>query len=321
MNCFETQDFLMNTIVEQKIYNENSPEVYKKVVDEVRRLENMLSYFKKDSEISKLNKLAGKEKVNLSSEVICVLSEAYKFSELSNGAFDITLAPVIDYWRRCGRFHKVPCESEIEELIELVDYKKMNIDKINNMAYLENQGIAVNLGGIGKGFAADVCVELYKLMEVESAFINFGGNVKTLGKKPDGDDWVIGIQHPFKQRGVHFGAVLVSNKSVVTSGSYERYIEVNSEKYHHILDHRTGWPSQSDIVSATVICENSMQADALSTAIFVMGLEDGSELIKKIRNAEAVLVTKDNEIYLSKGIKENFLLTEQNSDYSCYVLE
>ncbi|OPX43967.1 thiamine biosynthesis lipoprotein ApbE precursor [Ruminiclostridium hungatei] len=321
MDCFETQDYFMNTIVEQKIYCKNPIDVYKKVVNEINRLENLMSFFKEDSDISKLNEVAGKEKVNLSSEVIHVLSEAYKFSELSNGAFDITLAPVIDYWRHCGRLDRVPCESEIKELMEHVGYKSMHIDNATNTAYLEKQGSAVDLGGIGKGFAADICVELYKLMGVESAFINFGGNVKTLGKKPEGDDWAIGIQHPYKQRGVHFGVVLASDKSVVTSGPYERYFEVDSKRYHHILDNRTGWPSQSDMVSATVICENSMQADALSTAAFVMGLEDGIQLIKKSSAAEAILVTKDNEIYLTKGIQPSFYLTEQNWGFSCYAAD
>lgn len=320
MECFETQDFFMNTIVEQKIYHKNPVNVYNKVVDEVKRLENLLSFFKENSEIYKLNKLAGKEKVKLSPEVIYVLSQAYKFSEFSNGAFDITLAPVIDYWRHCGKLNKLPCESEIQELLKLVGYKTIKIDAAANMAYIENQGSAVDLGGIGKGFAADICVELYKLMEVESAFVNFGGNVKTLGKKPDGNDWVIGIQHPHKQRGVYFGVVLASDKSVVTSGAYERYFEVNSKKYHHIIDNRTGWPSQSDIESATVVCENSMQADALSTATFVLGLEAGAELIKKYEDAEAILATKDAEIYITKGMQQSFFLTEQNSGYSCYVL-
>lgn len=320
MDCLEAHDFLMNTVVEQKIFKESSHEVYKKAVDEVKRLENMMSFFIDTSEVSQLNKLSGKGKVHISPEVMYVLKMAYKFSKMTQGAFDITLAPVIDLWRRSGQLSRIPDKRELSKLLKLVGYKQIKIDDANGMAGLARQGGAVDLGGIAKGYAADACIELYKSMNVKSAFVNFGGNVKTLGKKPDGNDWVIGIQHPHKQRGKKFGVVLVSNKSVVTSGAYERYFVVNGKRYHHILDCRTGWPSDSDLESVTVICENSTQADALSTAAFVMGLEKAMEIIDKFDETDAVLVTKDKKIYLTKGIKNNFYLTESSSEYSCYAL-
>lgn len=320
MDCLEAQDFLMNTIVEQKIFGEASADAYKKAVCEVKRLESMMSFFLAESEVSKLNRVSGKGKLHLSPEVMYVFKKAYKFSELSMGAFDITLAPVIDLWRRSGKLLRLPDEREISKLLNLVGYKHIIIDDSADTVGLECQGGAVDLGGIAKGYAADVCIELYKSMDVKSAFINFGGNVKTLGKRPDRTDWVIGIQHPNKPRGIKFGVVLVSDKSVVTSGAYERYFRVEGKKYHHILDRRTGWPSESDLESVTLVCENSTQADALSTAAFVMGLEEGLEIISKVDDADAVFVAKDKKIYLTKGIKSNFYLTEANSEYSCYAV-
>lgn len=320
MDCLEVQDFLMNTVVEQKIFGDVSVDVYKKAVDEVRRLENMMSFFIADSEISKLNRMAGKGNIHISPEVMYVLKKAYEFSEMSHGAFDITLAPVIDLWRHTGKFFKLPDKREITELMKYVGYKYIKVDEGSAMAGLEKQGCAIDLGGIGKGYAADVCIDLYKSMNIMSAFINFGGNVKTLGKKPDGSDWVVGIQCPDKKRGSKFGVVLVSNKSVVTSGAYERCFSVDGIRYHHILDYRTGWPSDSELESVTLVCENSTKADILSTAVFVLGLEEGLELIKKFDEVDAVFVTKDKKIYLTKGIRQNFYLLKDNSEYTCFAV-
>jgi thiamine biosynthesis lipoprotein len=319
MECLEKQDFLMNTVVEQRIYADKAEEKYQKVLAEIIRLEDMLSYFKENSEITGLNKMAGKQMVKVSPEVILILKAAKEFSMLSNGSFDITLAPVIALYAKSKLLSTLPDKNTITDMLKLVDYHRISIYENNNTAFIEQEGACINLGGIAKGFAADVCIEMYQAMGIQSAFVNFGGNVKTLGKKEDGEDWVIGIQHPEEKRGVAIGAVHISDTSVVTSGGYERFFEVDNKRYHHIIDPLTGCPAESDLKSATVVCQNSMQADALSTASFVMGLEKAIDMINQANDTDAIFVTNNNDIYIGEGLRGKFFLTPNNSDCNCYV--
>lgn len=308
----QKQDFLMNTIVEQKIYSENSEQIYKEAVAKINYLENLMSFFIKTSDVSKINHFAGEKKVKVSPEVMIVLRKALEVSKVTKGKFDITLAPVINLWRQSEKIIQLPSPEEINSLLSCVGYTKLKLSEEDMTAFLEKKGCAVDLGGIAKGYAADECISIYKSMGVKSGFVNFGGNVKTIGCKADGSDWVIGIQHPDKPRGEVLGAVLISNKSVVTSGIYERYFEVDEKKYHHIIDEKTGRPSESDIKSITIICSNSMQADALSTAVLVMGLDKGIDFLSSVGEVEAIIVTRENKIYLTKGIDKYFFLLQKN---------
>jgi len=311
----------MGTVVTQKIFGKRAFEAYNRVAVEIERLENLMSFFKEDSDISRLNKMAGKGEVQLGAEVILVLSEAYKYSALSKGAYEITIGLLSDLWRSCGRLSKVPAASNIHELLRYVGYKGLEIDRKKNMAFLLSSRVAVDIGGIGKGFAADAAIEIYRKVGLESAFIDLGGNVKTLGRKPDGSEWVVGIQHPCAPRGVLLGALLVSNQSVVTSGISERYFEVNGKRFHHLLDSRTGWPVDGDLESTSVICEESMKADALSTAAFVLGLDRAMELISGLAGVEALLVTKNKEVHITSGLRECFFLGDQGSNYKLCLID
>lgn len=165
----------------------------------------------------------------------------------------------------------------------------------------------MDLGAIAKGYAADRAIEIYKQYGVESAFVNLGGNVAVLGNKPNGDLFRVGIQNPLLQRGQCLGAVNAANKTVVTSGDYVRYFEKDNKKYHHILDPRTGYSAESFLMSTTIVSKQSIAADALSTAIFILGLEDGIKLIDNQEDMEAIFITKDKEIYITKGLKEDFI--------------
>ena len=173
----------------------------------------------------------------------------------------------------------------------------------------------IDLGGIGKGFAADVCCDRYKALGATSAFVNLGGNVKAIGKRADGSEWTVGIQHPDKPRGNCYCAIMCSDLSVVTSGGYERYQEISGVKYHHILDGSTGYPSESGLKSVPVISDNSIQADAVSTAAFVMGLEKGLGLIYDSDCIEAIFLTDSNEVYMTKGVSQHLKLLK---NLACY---
>ena len=199
-------------------------------------------------------------------------------------------------------------------------YARAVLDKGEQTAFLSMKGCKIDLGGIGKGYAADACCDIYKEMGTASAFINLGGNVKTFSinsSQVDNKKWTVGLQHPDKPRGSCYGAIICSNQSVVTSGAYERFVEINGKKYHHLIDGNTGYPSESDLKSVTVISKSSIQADAISTAAFVLGLNKGVQLVYKSKCTGAVFFTKSNQIYITQNTKQYMKLIE---NLPCYEM-
>lgn len=305
---FEAQDFLMNTPVEQKIFGTAPDATHNAALKRLHALEDMMSFYREASEVSLLNRCAGKTPVPVSDELMFVLEQSQKFSILSGYAFSIMLAPLVQLWRASAAKNSMPTHDAIQKARTLCDDENLVLNRSEGTAYLTKKACMIDLGGIAKGFAADVCCDRYKDMGATSAFINLGGNVKTLGSRPDTSQWTIGIQHPDSPRGVCFGAIMCSDQSVVTSGAYERYQVIDKARYHHIIDRKTGYPSKSNLKSVTVIAQSSLQADALSTAAFVLGLEEGVDLIYRAGCAGAVFFTTANEVYLTKGIKHQVRL-------------
>lgn len=307
---YETEFFAMGTVINQKIYGKNSELACIQVENEIKRIENIMSFFLEDSDINKLNENAGKSKIKLEEETIYVINKAKQLSKLSSGAFDITTGPLVKLWGIFTNHAKVPNKKEIDEAQKLIRYEDIIIDVKSNLAMLRRKGQMVDLGAIAKGYAADKAIEIYKKNGIKSAFINIGGNVMVLGKKNYEDLWTIGIQNPDKVRGECIGALLVEDASVVTSGGYVRYFEKNNIKYHHIMDFKTGYPCSSGLKSVTVISNKSIEADALSTAIFVLGYENGRKLVDDVDGLDAIFITENNEIKITEGLKDKFVLFE-----------
>ncbi|HUW64862.1 MAG TPA: FAD:protein FMN transferase [Spirochaetia bacterium] len=248
-----------------------------------------------------------------------VIQTSGRLAGICDGTFDITCAPLTSLWRYYSGIPEIPPEEEIDKSIALVDYRSLEIDSESHTGRLSRIGQAVDLGGVGKGYTADVVAWIYKGLGVESAYINMGGNVMVLGNKPDGGCWLIGIQHPRGRRGVPVCVLPVSNKSVVTSGDYEKCFSLNGRMYHHILDPQTGYPTDSGLVSTTVVCDCSTTADIFSTATFVLGLEKGMDLIGGMTDVEAVFIDKNKRIYITEGLRDCLGLTEEADGYSCFV--
>lgn len=314
-NFYEIESFCMGTIITQRVYGENAEIAAIKVEDEIKRLESLMSFFLESSEVTKLNNAAGKNEVELGCEVLYVLNRAKYFSELCGGTFDITIGPVAKLWGVFTDHAKIPSPKEINDALSFTGYKDISINNGLGTAKLEKSGESVDLGAIAKGYAADRAIEIYKQHGIESAFINLGGNVMVLGNKPDGTPWKIGIQNPIFQRGACLGAIQAKNKTIVTSGDYERYFEKDNVRYHHILDPRTGYPANSGLMSATIVSEKSIGADAISTAIFILGLHEGMKLINSIHDMEAIFITNDKKIHVSEGLKKDFILFEKNDQF------
>jgi len=201
-------------------------------------------------------------------------------------------------------------ETSIKQLLSLVDYRDLILDPWEMTVGLKNVGQSVDLGGIGKGFAGDKILDVFKEYGISSAYSNLGGNVVTLGAKPDGSPWHVGIQHP-RQENRLIGSVSVVGKTVVTSGDYQRYFTDNQGiRHHHILNPSTGYPSQSGLVSVTIVAERSLVADALSTTVFIAGMEKGLELLRGFPQTEAILVDADVQVFVTKGLKDRFQADE-----------
>ena len=197
-------------------------------------------------------------------------------------------------------------------VLPLTNYKDVVIDEANKTVFLTRPGMMLDLGGIAKGYAADVISKMLTDEGVKSAIIDLGGNIFAHGEKVSGDAWKIGIQNPFSNRGEIVGAISVKNKSIVTSGIYERYIEVDGVKYHHILNPETGYPYENDIAGITIISDKSTTGDALSTSVFALGIEEGMKFVEELDDVDAIFVTKEKGIYVTSGIKDNFELRDEN---------
>ncbi|OPZ88408.1 MAG: Thiamine biosynthesis lipoprotein ApbE precursor [Firmicutes bacterium ADurb.Bin419] len=303
---YESEEFAMGTIIRQRIYHDNAEDISRQVIDRIREIEDGMTINKTGGEINKLNSSAGKSFVELSEDTLFVLNKAKVISDLSQGAFDITVGALVKEWDIFSEDSVVPSQERINSLLGLVDYRDLIIDKSGSRAKLEKTGQMVDLGGIAKGFAGDEAIKVYRENGVQSAFISLGGNIVALGGKPDGNSWKIGIRDPRGAEDSYIGIVSVKDKAIVSSGDYERFFERDGVRYHHILDPETGYPADSGLIGTTIISDFSIDADALSTAAFVLGLEKGMDLIKKFDGVEAVFITDDKKVYITEGLKGIF---------------
>ncbi len=301
----EYRGFGINTEIIYKVFGTNAQKAVGCALAEINRLENKLSRFIPDSEVSRLNQSGGKGTLRISTETYKVLSCGIRYSELTQGMFNILTGPLTDLWNY-KHATDVPEEDDIERVLSLVDYHDLILDARKRKAGLSKQGQSIDLGGIGKGYAGDRCMEILQKKGIVSAYINIGGGVSVLGNKPDGSPWRVGIRHP-RNFGSLLGSVEVTGKAVVTSGDYERYfIDREGKRRHHILNPVTGYPAETELTSVTVVADSAMEADALSTSIFAAGISKGLDYLAHSHRAEAVLVDRDQQVYITGGLEECF---------------
>ncbi|MFD2117502.1 FAD:protein FMN transferase [Paenibacillus yanchengensis] len=307
--------FIFDTIVSIRVYDERVNEQHftdmKQLLEEIDQKMNRMV---EGSEVSEVNKQAGKAAVTVSEDTFLVIKTAKDYAEQSAGSFDPTIGPLVDLWAIGNGGTTVPERAKITAAQSLIDYNNLVLDENKLEIKLLEAGMTIDLGAIAKGYAADVIAAYLQEQGFESAIIDLGGNILAMGSKPGGQAWSIGVQSPEEKRGDHLGTLPVTNKTVVTSGVYERYFIENEQVYHHVLDRKTGFPVQNELASVTIVTENSMNADALSTATFVLGLKQGMAFIEQLDYAEAIFVTNDHQVYISTDLKDKFTLT--NSNYS-----
>lgn len=290
-----------------KLYDDASQNILEQAVKRVLEIDDMMSAYKEYSDISLINGNAGNGFTNINRDTLHLLNRSLQFSRMSEGAFDITVRPLIDLWGIGKKANYIPDEESIRHTLQFVNSHNLILDHINTRAALSQKGQSLDLGGIAKGYAADEVKRILLENNIQNAIINLGGNIVTLGNRPDGSSWRIGIQDPFSSTGNHIGILRVQNKTIVTSGVNERFFVKDGVRYHHILDPRSGKPAQNSLMSVTAILDCSMDADALTTALFVLGMEKSTKLLKLL-NAEAIFITNTKDVFVTEGLKGDFEL-------------
>lgn len=305
--------FLLGTAITVTLYDNPQQEIFDEIFTAIEDIQTKMTINSENtSEIIEVNRQAGIKAVKVSQDTFDVIKAGLKYSELANGAFDITIGPLVTLWGIGFDDAHVPDDSEIEKSLSLINYKNVELNEKELTVKLTQPHMMIDLGGIAKGYAADVAASILKEHGNKHAIINLGGNVYAYGEKPDQSDWKIGIQNPFSTRGEYLGIVSVKDKTVVTSGTYERYFEEDGIIYHHILDPKTGHPVRNNVMSVTIIADSSMAADALSTTAFALGIDEGLKLIESIDSVEALYVTEDKQMYSTSGFLNSFELTDES---------
>lgn len=274
-----SSDFCFDTTVQIKIAHEDAEELLQDSFELCHRLEKIFSRTDPDSELYQLNHRT-EEEVIVSDELAAVIALGLEYSEKTDGIFDITICPVSDLWDFKSEDPIVPNRADIEAAVKKVDYRLVHIN--GNTVCFDSAETMLDLGAVAKGYAADYVKDYLLSKGVERGFINFGGNVQTIGDKTDGAGWNVGIQKPFADRGTILETVEVTDQSVVSAGIYERYFELDGKKYYHILDPRTGYPVETDLNQVTVISSNSALGDVLSTSCLLMGETRAKEFLDEI---------------------------------------
>lgn len=295
----------MGTQMTHRLFGKHAEEAMRALRAESIRLENKLSRFRPDSEISQVNARAGVGEVKISQESSELLTLAARIGKLAQNGFAVTVGPLVKLWN-CTHSTAVPPEDKIQALLPLINDADLLLNPKTLSAGLRKQGQSIDLGGIGKGFAGDKLLSVCRSYGLSSALTNIGGNVAALGARPDGAPWQVGIRHPRHHHRL-IGAVSVADQAVVTSGDYQRFFwDQEGKRRHHLLDPASGYPAEAGLISVTLVADNGAEADALSTLLFVAGMERGIEVLKRVPGAEAVFVDTAMRVYYTKGLKGRF---------------
>ena len=295
--------FAMDTYMTVTAYGEQAEEAVDAAVDEINRLDALLSTGNEDSEVAKINANHGG---SLSEDGAYLMKKSLELYQLTDGAFDISIYPVMDLWGFTTQDFAVPSSEDLKEKLALVDASKIDFDEESGEVSFEQDDMEIDFGGIAKGYTSDQVTKIFGEYGIKSGLINLGGNVDAYGSKTDGTAWRVAIQSP-DQDGNYIGVLEATDKAVITSGGYERYFEEDGITYHHIIDPSTGYPADSGLKSVTIICDDGTLADGLSTSLFIMGEEKASQFWQEHSDEfDFVLMKDDGSLVISEGIEGCF---------------
>ena len=270
------------------------------VIVEVTRIENLISDWKADSQISQVNKNAGIGPVRVDAEVFALTERALHFSNLTKGAFDISFAAMDRIWKFDGSMTEMPSPEAVKKSVEKVGYAHIVLDRARSTIFLKRKGMKIGFGALGEGYAADRCRDLMLAQGIKAGIVNGSGDMSTWGKQPDGRDWTIGITNPIRKDTV-FAIVPLQQSAVVTSGSYEKFVVFNGKRFSHIINPVTGYPA-AGVCSVTVFGPSAETANGFSTSLMVLGKDAGLKLINQHPDYRCILITDDGRIFSSRNL-------------------
>ncbi len=286
----------MNTEVEI-ILPQGNEEDFAEAFNEIRRIEKLMDVHNPESEISQVHRLAGKRPVKVSEEIFKVLKSSLEFSRFTSGAFDVSIRPLSHLWGMRRKLNRILELKNIEEKLPLVNYRNIIMDERNQTIEFKRKGMAIDLGGVAKGYAVDQAIEVLKKRGIEAALINAGGDIRVMGKRR----WKVSLQHPRKEDEV-LAVIRLQDRAIATSGDYQRYFIKEGKRYHHIINPETGYPA-IECMSVTIIASQAIQADILATSIFILGPEKGMKLIESSEDVEGIIIDAQGKIFFSSGLK------------------
>lgn len=315
----ERTKFYMGTVVQIKVSIDNkigearAKEAVNKAFEEIKRVEDVFSVYKDTSEISRINRLKKNEKARISDEVFNLIKKSIEFSKKTEGAFDITVKPLVDLWSRAKKNNKLPGEDEIKQALERTGREKICLDDAGRAISFKKDGMALDLGGVAKGYATDRAIGILKQNGIKDAIVNSGGDMYCMGRKSKTELWKVGAQDP-RHKNKIFLEIKLEDMAIDTSGDYERYFILNGKRLSHIIDPRTGYPIGDDVVSSSVIAPDSTTADMLATSLSILG-NKALAIAGSIKGIDAIIVFKRNDKFIVKmtdGIKKRYEIHVEN---------
>lgn len=299
----EKELFSMDTYITLTAYGENAQTAVDLAEKRIEEINALLSTGDEASEIYLVNKNNGGV---LTDDAAYLLGRSIELYKKTNGIFDITIYPLMEKWGFTDKNYRIPSDEEIKKILPLVNSDNILYDNETSEIFFDKDGMKIDFGGIAKGYTSSEIMRIYEEQGVKSGIVNLGGNVHTLGTKPDGSQWKVAIQNPDKSKDF-LGILEASDKAVISSGDYERFFIKDGVKYHHIMDTSTGKPADSNLQSVTIVSDDGTLADGLSTSLYVMGKEKAIEFWRENSDEfQIILFTKDEGLYVSEGLKKDF---------------
>jgi thiamine biosynthesis lipoprotein len=292
----------MGTVIEITLFGDHEEKANKAALQafqEIKRIETLMSPWLDSSDVTRINRSAGVEWVQVSQETAEVIKKAKEISELSEGGFDITIGPLTELWRKAREKKIPPSVEEVKGKLDLINFKNIEMGQ-GGKVFLKKKGVAIDLGGIAKGYGVDRAFEILRSLGYKNLIVNAGGDLRVGGLK-NNQPWTIGIQNPRESQKI-LARISVSDLAIATSGDYEKFFIYEGKRYHHIFDPRDGFPAEG-CQSVTIVTKDCVTADALATAVFVLGPEKGYSLCQKIDGVQYIIVDKGGKIILSSNLK------------------
>lgn len=300
------QQFVLGTLGDISVYapEKKANKAIDLAYDRIGEIENLMSTSIRGSDVYKANQEAGKTAVKINPTTMNVILKSIDYYETTKRTFNIGLGSLIELWDIMSDNPRVPADQEIERAKQHIDLGKLEVSKEDGTIFIKDPEMLLDLGGIAKGYAVDEAIRVLKENKIKSGIVNLGGDIYVLGTKPDGSPWKVGINNPEIGANNPIASIAVSDKSVLTSGNYERFFIEEDTVYHHIIDPETGRPADSGLISVTIVSDSCMDADVLATSVLILGVEEGLDLIEDQAGVEGLLITEDKQIYVSSGLRD-----------------